>query len=406
MLGGMKKPTLVTMLFMIVIGSFLSVFDIRTVKANSSTIFVDDDNVSGPWDGTPEHPYQNITSGLEHAAVNDTIFVYSGTYYENIHVNMTISLVGEDKHGTIIDGNFTGHVVSITSDNVNITSFTIRNPGQDIPVYWGSSVNASNCNISNIIITNTLQGIRLWNSSDNTIASNQILGNGAGSSGSGVKLVFSSGNTITNNNVSSMVAGIFVVHSDDNTLKANEVYSNWYGIRLQCSSNNTVVANSISDNVRGIYIVSYDLPAINNLIYHNNFVNNTYQATPHTHSNIWDSGYPSGGNHWSDYNGTDLYNGPFQNITGSDGVGDTPYVIDENNTDMYPLINPYTLWNIADINYDFKVDIFDVVLAALAYGATPSDPNWDARADIANPYDLINIFDIVMIVGSYGEEYQ
>jgi len=402
--GGIKRLTSVFVLF-IIIGSFLSVFDIVTVKANSSTIFVDDDNVYGPWDGTPEHPYQNITSGLEHALVNDTIFVHNGTYYETIYVNKSISLVGEDKHGTIIDGNFTGHVVSITADNVNVTSFTIRNPGQDIPVYWGASVNASNCNISNNIITNALQGIRLWNSSNTTIASNQILGNGPGSSGSGVKLVFSSGNTITNNNVSSMVAGIFVVHSDDNTLKANEVHLNWYGIRLQCSSNNTVVTNNISKNVQGIYIVSYDLPAINNIIYHNNFVNNTYQATPNTHINIWDSGYPSGGNYWNDYNGTDLYSGPFQNITGSDGVGDTPYIIDENNMDVYPLINSYIDWNIADINYDFKVDIFDVVLACAAYSTTPSDLNWNCHCDIAEPYGIIDIFDIVMICSSYGEEY-
>jgi len=59
-------------------------------------------------------------------------------------------------------------------------------------------------------------------------------------------------------------------------------------------------------------------------------------------TNIWDDGYPSGGNYWSDYNGTDLFSGPYQNITGSDGIGDTPYVIDENNRDRYPLMKPWT----------------------------------------------------------------
>jgi len=68
-------------------------------------------------------------------------------------------------------------------------------------------------------------------------------------------------------------------------------------------------------------------------------------------------------------------------------------------------VTVYPYWNPADVNDDLKVDIFDVLLCANAYQATPSDPHWNPRCDIANPYDLINIFDIVKIVGSYGEEY-
>jgi len=47
------------------------------------------------------------------------------------------------------------------------------------------------------------------------------------------------------------------------------------------------------------------------------------------------------GNYWSDYTGGDFHSGPFQNITGSDLIGDTPYVIDGSNEDRYPLMNPY-----------------------------------------------------------------
>lgn len=67
-------------------------------------------------------------------------------------------------------------------------------------------------------------------------------------------------------------------------------------------------------------------------------------------------------------------------------------------------IHPY--WNPADVNDDLKVDIFDVLICANAYLATPSDPEWNPRCDLANPYDLISIFDIMTIVGSFGEEYQ
>ena len=54
--------------------------------------------------------------------------------------------------------------------------------------------------------------------------------------------------------------------------------------------------------------------------------------------NIWDDGYPSGGNYWSNYTDIDLYSGPYQNESGSDGIWDHPYVIDENNQDNYPIV--------------------------------------------------------------------
>jgi len=65
----------------------------------------------------------------------------------------------------------------------------------------------------------------------------------------------------------------------------------------------------------------------------------------------------------------------------------------------------YSRWNYADINSDWRVDIFDVVLGVNAYQAIPGDYHWDPRCDIAEPYGKIDIFDIIMICSSYGEEY-
>jgi len=69
----------------------------------------------------------------------------------------------------------------------------------------------------------------------------------------------------------------------------------------------------------------------NSKIYNNNFINNTQQAALLSDSwnTIWDDGYPSGGNYWSDYDGTG---------SDPDGIGDTEYVIDSNNIDHYPLM--------------------------------------------------------------------
>jgi hypothetical protein len=84
----------------------------------------------------------------------------------------------------------------------------------------------------------------------------------------------------------------------------------------------------VSGNANGIGSTA----ANNNLIYHNNFVGNINQVyTCESESNTWDNGYPSGGNYWSDYSGVDA---------DGDGIGDTPYVIDEYNRDRYPLMEP------------------------------------------------------------------
>jgi len=103
------------------------------------------------------------------------------------------------------------------------------------------------------------------------------------------------------------------------------------------SNNNRISGNNITNHYDGIWLHSS-----NNRFYHNNFVSNTDQVYSYESINVWDDGYPSGGNYWSDYTGVDLYSGPNQNEPGSDGIGDTPYVIDVDNQDRYPFMNPWT----------------------------------------------------------------
>jgi hypothetical protein len=68
---------------------------------------------------------------------------------------------------------------------------------------------------------------------------------------------------------------------------------------------------------------------------------NTVQLATYYATNTWDNGYPSGGNYWSDYTGSDAKSGPNQDQSGSDGIGDTPRVIDFYNKDNYPLMEPW-----------------------------------------------------------------
>jgi len=239
----------------------------------------------------------------------------------------------------------------------------------------------NNVTIRNMEITEFYYGIGLWDSSINTISGNNITANNE----DGIYLDNSSINTISGNNVANNYRGIWLSRSSNNNIVGNNITANnWDGITLYDSSYNSICGNNITANYRdgiGLYASS----SINNIqrnnmvnnqhdgiglyafsnhnsicenniannygsiwlsessftsIYHNNFVNNTERAaTLSSVLNVWDDGYPSGGNYWSNYNGTD---------DNQDGIGDSPYTIDANNQDNYPLMGMF---------HDFSVEI-------------------------------------------------
>jgi len=198
-------------------------------------------------------------------------------------------------------------------------------------------------------------------------------------------------------------AGISLSSRSNVTITKIKIRGFNYGILLYDSSNNSIIGNNITaNNNEGIFLQW----SSSNSIYHNNFINNTDQV--HNFSpnfaNTWDDGYPSGGNYWSDHNPPDTYSGTYQNETGSDKMGDTPYVIDADNVDRYPLIYPFGYVPSPDLNNDGVVDKLDLVTIALAYGSIPGMPIWNPYADL-NQDGIIDIFDLVTAANHYGETY-
>jgi parallel beta-helix repeat protein len=208
--------------------------------------------------------------------------------------------------------------------------------------------------IENCVFHDCSLGIRAYKDDTNHVINNCTFYN----NGEGIYLYNGAEyNTITNCLSYDSEFGFDLYKSNYNTIADCHSYNNMYGIDLyssvtynkveQCIFENndlfgirgykcdygTIVGNTVSDGLYGIYLYT---SSDNNEIYHNNIINNWYQAYDEC-SNTWDNGYLSGGNYWSDFD--EANEGAYDN--NNDGIVDSPYFIDGgSNEDFFPFINP------------------------------------------------------------------
>jgi parallel beta-helix repeat protein len=214
--------------------------------------------------------YNKIQDGIDAVAKNGTVYVYNGTYYENVIVNKTVNLTGEDKNITVIDGGGIGDVVYVSANYVNINGFTIQNSG-DIhgPDYDTGIDIRSNHNIiiNNNISNNNQHGIVLYYSSDNLIFNNIINSN----YNRGIFAFYSNFNNITKNNIGFCSVAIKFYESSYNNITRNLISNNYFGFEIYHSCNNNIFSNNdiISNTGEGISC-SY---SENNM-----FINNTLSS--------------------------------------------------------------------------------------------------------------------------------
>ena len=299
------------------------------------------------------NPYGiNLISGSSNNTVSGNnitnnrrgISLVGSSNYNNVSGNIFVEdgLFVYDSYGNVVVDNLVNDKPLVCLENVS--DMAVEEAGQVI------LVNCNRIRVENLNLSNTDVGIELWRTNNTTITRNNITNNNWG----GVCLYFSLYNTIFGNNITNNMGdfpfsgvitektgyGVYLHESSNNTVSRNNITNNLNGISLTSgSSNNTVSGNNITNNWRGIYLGD----SSNNMFYHNNFINNPQQVfISDSHNNVWDDGYPSGGNYWSDYTGVDEKSGPNRDQPGSDGIGDTSYVINANNRDKYPLMNPWT----------------------------------------------------------------
>ena len=295
-----KKAVLGIILMLLLIGMLTLAFNIQPVKGWVGTVYIRADGSIDPPDA-PITIYDNITY----------------TLIDNITSSADGIVVERDN--IVIDGD--GYTLQGTES------------GYGFGVYL---TGRNNVTIRNIRINAFIHGIYLHESKNNTISGNNLIKNEA----AGITLMSSSNNTVLYNEITDNSNGIHGHHSSYNRISQNLIAENvYYGVVFYNSSSthNTLHANRITYNDVGVWIIGWY-----NIVYHNNFIHNSVQCVDSGVSNTWDDGYPSGGNFWSDYTGVDEKSGPSQDLNGSDGIGDTPYVINAENLDRYPLMEPYT----------------------------------------------------------------
>jgi parallel beta-helix repeat protein len=325
-------------------------FDIQLVKA-SGTIYIRADGSVDPPE-TPIHRNGDVYT-LTDTITSDTdgiIIERSNIVLDGAAHKIQGPRVGDTK-GISLYGK-----TNVVIQNIEITAF---NTGIYLDGSYGNTISGNNVTNNGNYVGNVPSGIFMRGSHDNIISINNIADNIF----EGIHVRDDSyGNIIYGNNITGHEWAAVYLASDSNRIIENNVTDNAIGITLQFTSGNTISRNRIAKNNKGIHLlaslvsISENELSENNYaiyfdehgsggdtIYHNNFVNNNQQVPLDSVSyNVqWDDGYPSGGNYWSDYNGKDLFRGPYQNETGSDGIGDTPYVIDADNQDNYPLMNPW-----------------------------------------------------------------
>jgi len=292
----------------------------KSVESVSNTLVVPDD-------------YLQIQEAINAANEGDTILVKKGYYVENPVINKSVSLVGEDRDATVID---VTAGLKVESDNVTVTGLTIFDG------YEGISVGANFCTISGNKIADAQNGIVLHSGENNRVSENIFVSIGLGAA---IVLWYSDNNLLNNNYVGSCTEGIQVRSGSSFNMVKENIVTNCKNVAIRLlgsgsgriwyyPNSNTIMRNEISNSECGITIYGSN----NNIISNNNFVNNTYQFSANEeYFIIWGGSVSVNSierNFWSSYIGKDA-NG--------NGVGDVPYVLDENNVDPYPLVKPVSI---------------------------------------------------------------
>ena len=278
--------------------------------------------------------YSSIQGAIDNAAEATTIYVSKGFYSEHLFINKSITLVGEDKYATIIDGSNSGTIIYVAADNVSVSDFTVERPGCSCEGHYGIQIENNSEHISltdNEIISDSV-GVNATRAQDVIIAHNDFSQNYVLS----MSISDCSNILVDGNNMTGYLEGVEI--SNSSVVFTDNILSGSYnGVRVENSMDCTFRGSDFWKGSSGIVLVQ----SSGNRIFDNNFEGNFVDVASHNSNDSWS--YGGEGNFWSNYTGVDA---------DLDGIGDTPYVLDANNTDYYPLMGNFTSFETNDEQVD------------------------------------------------------
>jgi len=219
-------PIIIGIIIILLLSSILPIISSGKISSNK-IIYVDDDNINGPWDGTEEHPYLTIYDGINVSTDNDTVMVLNGIYHDfEIHIDTSIHLKGEDKKNTIIEK---GQIIWMTSSNSVVCGFNLSQ----------CYIYSENQDYVEIYDNNIIGGIIMDNTIDSYIHNNTITCLDEGEPG--IKLIDGCQAIIEYNIISNIIEGGIAIFGNANIISNNTISNDYdidgHGIYLEGHNN-------------------------------------------------------------------------------------------------------------------------------------------------------------------------
>jgi len=321
------------------VGIVLLFMGASIIPATSQNLEKQSLTLRGNWlyvGGSEPGNYRKIQDAINNASDGDTVYVYAGTYFENIVVYHEITVLGENKDTTIIDGYETDDVVHIVGIGIHFSGFTVQNSSlfeEGAGIWVDGNVDITNVHVTDnaigvllksgtgtllhdtVIDNNTETGVYLQSSSseilNNTITNNGIFG--IVLIGEDVDSTIIKNNVITNNQEGIWVSDLYQVSNieitnniimnsstygvslgiEDSKITGNQFCNNSIAVVLVSGQHNDIRENTFRNNTRGLWILGDG----KNRIHRNNFIQNqedaffTYLLFDQSERNYWYHNY-------------------------------------------------------------------------------------------------------------------
>ena len=216
-----------------------------TIKAETLTV------------GPAPARFQTVQSAIAAAKPGDVIRVQPGVYTGQFILDKQITLEGVGK--PVLRGEGRGSVVIVVADSCSIRGFVIEHSGGDLQAEDSGLLLKSNENtVAGNELRDTLYGIYLYHSQRNTIRGNTVRGRReleVGARGAGLHLWNSPDNTVEENTITDARDGMYIQSSPGNNIRRNRVFGVRYGLHYMSSDANKFEDNVFSDNVAGAAIM-------------------------------------------------------------------------------------------------------------------------------------------------------